>query len=74
MYSYQLYISSSLRKLKTLDSIHEEGIRIYTGIFRSSTVKSLNIKSYDPSLEIRWNKLGLRFLYKLRSKPHIHNL
>ena len=54
---------------KKLDSIHREGIRIYTGAFRTSPAETLYIEANDPSLELRRNKLGLRFLYKLKSNP-----
>ena len=42
-------------------------MRIYTGAFRTSPVESLHIEAYDSLLELRKNKLGLRFLYKLKS-------
>ena len=57
----------SLGDLKKLDSILREDIRIYTGDFRMSLVEALHIEVYDPSLELRRNELGVRFLYKLRS-------
>ena len=53
----QIYNSAFAGKLKKLYSIHREGIRIYTGAFRSSPVEAK-----DPTLELRRNKLGLRFL------------
>ena len=59
--------TASAGRLKKLDSIHIEEIRIYTGSFRISLVESLNLKTNDPPLELRKNELGLRFLYKLKS-------
>ena len=50
-----------------LDSIHSEGIRIYTGAFRTSPVEVLHVEANDSFLELRRNELGLRFLYKLKS-------
>ena len=54
-------------RLKKLNSIQREGIRIYTGAFRSSWVEALYVEANDPLLELRMNELGLRFLYKLKS-------
>ena len=53
--------------LLKLDSTHREGIRIYTGTFRISPVESLHAEVCAPTMELRRNKLGLRFLYRLRS-------
>ena len=50
-------------RLKKLDSIHREGIRIYIGAFRNSPAEA-----NDAPLELRRNKLKLRFPYKLKSK------
>ena len=50
-----LYNTASAGKLKKLDSIHREGIRIYTRAFRNSLVEA-----NDPPLE-------LRFWYKQKS-------
>ena len=30
-------------------------------------METLNLEANDPSQELRWNELGLRFLYKLKS-------
>ena len=54
-------------RLKKLDSINREGIRIYTGAFRTSPLESMHVEANDSPLELRRNELGLRFLYKLRS-------
>ena len=65
-YGCQLYNTASTGRLKKLDSIHREGIRIYTGAFRTSPVEALHVESNDPPLELRRNELELRFLYKLK--------
>ena len=61
----QIYDTASAGKLKKLDNIHREGIRIYTGAFRTSSVEALHVEANDPALELRRNTLGIRFLYKL---------
>ena len=67
-YDCQLYSTASPARLKNLNSIHRKGIRIYTGVFRTSPVESLHAEAFDPPLELRMNELGLRFLYRPRSK------
>ena len=47
------------RRSKKLNSIHSEGIRIYTGAFRTSSVEALLVEANVPPLE-------LRLLYKLK--------
>ena len=66
-YDCQLYNTASAGRLNKLDSIHREGIRKYTGASRASPVEALDVKENDPPLELKRNKLGLRFLYKLKS-------
>ena len=56
--------TDSAGRLKKLDSIHREGIRIYTEAFRTSLVVALHVETNDQSLELRRKNLGLRFLYK----------
>ena len=50
-YGCQLYNIASAGNLKKLDSFHREGIRIYTGAFRTSPVESLHVEENDPP----WN-------------------
>ena len=57
--------TASAGRLKKLDSIHIEGIKIYTGAFRISPAEALQVEANNPHLELRMNELGLRFQYKL---------
>ena len=50
-YDSQIYNTISAGRLKKLDSIHREGIRIYTGAFRTSPVESLHVEANYSS----WN-------------------
>ena len=52
-YGCQLYITGSPWILKKLDSIHKEGITIYTGALRTLPVESLYIEIYDLPLELK---------------------
>ena len=60
-YGCQLYNTASTGRTKKLDSIHREGIRIYTGAFRTSPAEALHVEANDQSLELRRNKLGQSF-------------
>ena len=65
-YGCQLYNPAFAGRLKKLDSIHREDIRIYTGPFRTLPVEALHVEANDSPLELRRNELRLRFLYKLK--------
>ena len=65
-YGCQLYNTASPGRLKKLDSIHREGIRICTIAFRTSPVESLNVETNDSPLELIRDELLLRFLYKVK--------
>ena len=43
-YGCQQYNTALPERLRKLDSIHREGIRIYTGAFRTSPVEALHVK------------------------------
>ena len=60
-YGGQLYNTASAGRLKKLDCIHREGMRIYTGAFRTSPVEELHVEANDLHLELRrketWTKI-----------------
>ena len=65
-YSCQLYNTAFAGRLKKLNNIHRESIRIYTGAFKSSQVEAL-VEANNTPLKLRRKELGLRFLYKVKS-------
>ena len=50
-----------------MDSIHNQGLRLALGAFRSSPVNSLYAEANEPSLNLRWRKLSLQYYLKLKS-------
>ncbi|XP_042904076.1 uncharacterized protein [Parasteatoda tepidariorum] len=70
---YGCVVSGSTRKSgpKYLDTIHNSGIRIATGAFRTSPIKSLNVLYHEPTLAQRRNKLTLRYYFHIKSH-HTH--
>ena len=63
-YGCQIYNTASAGRLKKLDNTHTEGRHknIYRGL-QNFTIRIPTCRSKLPP----WNKLGLRFLYKLKS-------
>ena len=58
------YGSARKSYLKSLDTIHHQGLRLALGAFRTSPVESLYAESSEPSLYIRRNYLFNMFLNK----------
>ena len=59
-YGCIVYGSASKTSLAKLDPVHNQGLRLRLGAFRSSPVESLYVKAYEPPLEIRRDKLALQ--------------
>ena len=67
-YGCQAYASASERTLNKLNSIHNEGLRISTGVFKSSPVISLYAETGFCSLKTRRSKICLRYYCRVASK------
>jgi ribonuclease HI len=68
-YACFVYGSASGTSLKMLDSVHNEGIRLATGAFRTSPVVSLAVESAEPPLSQRRQQLMLHYATKLAGLP-----
>ena len=66
-YGSIVYGSARKSYLKILDSIHNEGLRLVLGAFRTSPINSLYVEANEPSLSYRRQKLSLQYLLKLKS-------
>ena len=55
--------------MATLDPVHNQGLRLSLGAFRSSPVESLYVEAHEPPLEIRRDKLALQYVLKLEAYP-----
>lgn len=66
-YGSVIYMSARKSVLRYLDCIHHEGIRIATGAFRTSPIKSLYALHQEPSLHIRRCKLALNHYFHIKS-------
>ena len=66
-YGCVVYSSARESYLRKLLPIHNQGLRICLGAFRTSPMHSLYVEANEPPLHIRWKKLSLQFALKLRS-------
>jgi len=68
---YGCIVYGSARKsyLQMLDPIHNQGLRLCLGAFRTSPVESLYVDAHEPSLGARRTKLSLQYASKLKSLP-----
>ena len=68
-YGCLVYGSASKTALAKLDPVHNQGLRLSLGAFRSSPVESLYVEAREPPLEIRREKLALQYILKLKANP-----
>ena len=68
---YGCIIYGSARKsyLQMLDPIHNRGLRLALGAFRTSPVASLYLEADEPSLYSRREKLSLQYAIRLAANP-----
>ena len=68
---YGCIIYGSARKsyLQMLDPIHNQGLRLALGAFRTSPVASLYVEADEPSLYSRREKLSLQYDIRLAANP-----
>ena len=62
-----MYGSARKSYLKSLDTIHHQGIRRALDAFRTSPANSLLVEANEPSLNDNREKLSLQFAMKLKS-------
>jgi hypothetical protein len=63
------YTNANPNILKTIDIIHNSGLRVATGAFRSSPIPSILSISGEPPLHIRRIKLALNYIPRILSSP-----
>ena len=68
-YGCIVYGSAAKTSLAKLVPVHNQGLRLSLGAFRSSPVESLYVEAHEPPLEIRRDKLALQYILKLKANP-----
>ena len=53
--------------IKRLDTVHNQGIQLCLGAFRTSPVQSLYVEANEPPLDMRRTRLSLQYGAKLMS-------
>ena len=66
-YGSQIYSSASTGALEALNPVHNEALRICTGVFRSSPVPSLLAEAGNPPLDLQREEQCLRYLTRLEN-------
>ena len=65
-----VYGSARKSYLQMLDPIHNQGLRLCLGAFRTSPIESLYVDAHEPSLGARRAKLSLQYATKIKSLPN----
>ena len=68
-YGCEFYSSACKSRLKHLDVVHNMGLRICSGAFKTSPVESIYVDTDHIPLDLRREELGLRFLARVKSAP-----
>ncbi|PJE78782.1 Ribonuclease H [invertebrate metagenome] len=68
-YGSIVYGSARNSYLQMLDPIHNQGLRLALGAFRTTPVQSLYVEANEPSLNDRRKKLTLQYAAQLKSNP-----
>ena len=66
-YGSIVYGSARKSYLQMLDVVHNQGLRLALGAFRTSPVESLLVEANEPSLYIRREKLTLQYITKIKA-------
>ncbi|GBL98168.1 hypothetical protein AVEN_268259-1 [Araneus ventricosus] len=66
-YRVPVYGSAAKSTLKMLDSVHQQGLRIATGAFRTTPIPSLHVTSGELSLKLRRYRPSLSYFHKINS-------
>ena len=62
-----VYNLASCRELESVESVSNEAMRISSGCFKSTPISSLQVITEEPPLQIRRDKLSLKYYYKAKS-------
>ena len=62
-----MYGSARPSYIKRLDTVHNQGLRLCLGAFRTSPVQSLYVEANEPPLDMRRTRLSLQYCVKLMS-------
>ena len=68
-YGCEVYSSATRARLSLLDPIHNAGIRLAAGAFKSSPIPSMLVDAGELPLDLRRQLLLVRYWYRVQSIP-----
>ena len=68
-YGCQIYSLARKSNLDALNVVHNMGLRICSGSFRTSPVESLYLDTHQLPLDLRHEELGLCYLMRVKCNP-----
>jgi hypothetical protein len=68
-YGCPLYSSARPSYLRKIFPVANQGLRLYLGAFRTSPWESLHAEAGELPLWMRWRKLAMQYVLKLKSNP-----
>ena len=69
-YGCEVYSSATKSRLSILDSIHNAGLRLASGAFKSSPIPSLLVDAAEQPLEIYRQSLLVRYWHRIQRLPN----
>ncbi|GBN79631.1 RNA-directed DNA polymerase from mobile element jockey [Araneus ventricosus] len=69
-YGCTIYGSARKSVLQKLDPVHHTALRLCSGAFRTSPVKSLYVDCYEPALELKRQMLSLHYYFRIQSNTN----
>ncbi|GBO04048.1 hypothetical protein AVEN_124230-1 [Araneus ventricosus] len=69
-YGCTIYGSARKSVLQKLDPVHHIALRLCSGAFRTSPVKSLYVDCYEPALELKRQMLSLHYYFRIQSNTN----
>ncbi|KAF0749646.1 RNase H domain-containing protein [Aphis craccivora] len=73
-YGAPLVSIAKLSLLKTLESVHNSGVRLSIGSFRSIPISSILSIAGIPLFDIRWSELTFKIAARMSRAPKVFNL
>ena len=68
-YGCQFYSSACKTLLSQLDVVHNMGLRLCSGAFKTSHIESIYVDTEHMPLDLRREELGLHYLMRIKSAP-----
>ncbi|GBN65886.1 hypothetical protein AVEN_223682-1 [Araneus ventricosus] len=69
-YGCTIYGSARKSILQKLNPVHHIALRLCSGAFRTSPVKSLYVECYEPALELKRQMLSLHYYFRIQSNTN----